>query len=165
MKTSKKKSPESASKAAVVTYGEVLNIRDGIAAIRAGKGSIMVAVQSGYLAKTLEPITGPVADEMQKLIDRFAEKDSKGKVINSKPGRVNIPNPKKFMKAQEEFIALEIELPKVKPLDYEQLEDMDLRISEHMLSAMKKGKIIVNIPDFGEDEKKPELKLEPNEEE
>lgn len=160
-----KKKIEPAIKAPTVTYGEVLNIRDGIAAIRAGKGSIKIAVESGYLAKTLSTVTDPVAEEMQKLIDKHAEKNSKGNVVSPRPGRVNIPDPKKFMKEQEKFLATEIELPKVKPLNYEELEDMDLRISEHMLSAMKKGRIIIGIPDFEDEDEKPNLKLEPPEEE
>lgn len=112
------------------------------------EGVSLLAVQAGYIRRSLAPQVESVDEALGKIVEAHAERDEKGEVVSPAPGQVKIVDVKAFNEAQAPVLSELAELPAFKPLDWPSVEKSKAKLDERMIDALLAANLLAGLPSF-----------------
>lgn len=141
-----------------IRNGELLSLHRALVAIAESShegGLSLLAVQAGYVRRSLAPQVDSVQEALDKIVEAHAEKDEKGQIVSPEPGTVKITDVKAFNEAQAPVLTGFAELPRFKPLSWPDVEKSKAKLSAQMIDALLAANLLAGLPDFMDDPNEP----------
>lgn len=136
---------------AQIRTAELLSLHRALVEIASSandEGVSLLAVQAGYIRRSLAPQVESADEVLGKIVEAHAERDDKGEIVSPAPGQVKILDVKAFNDAQAPVLSELVELPSFKPLDWPSVEKSKAKLSAQMIDALLAANLLAGLPDF-----------------
>lgn len=136
-----------------IRNGELLSLHRALVAIAesAHDGASLLAVQAGFIRRSLAPQVEAIQETLDKIVEAHAEKDEKGQIVSPEPGTVKIADVKAFNEAQAPVLSALADLPRLKPMSWPEVEKTKAKLTSQMIDALLAANLLAGLPSFTEE--------------